>query len=73
MSTEIRDVYGDHRLTLTQYWGGDERGVCLQLTGNNCDHETFGFVGLTVRDAYETAKSLIEWVQSRAVDQAEKH
>lgn len=70
MSTEITEEYGEHRLTLTQYWGGDEKGLCIQLNGENCDRKT-GHVGMTVRDAYDTAMELVKWIQSVAEEEAD--
>ena len=71
MSTEIRNEYGDHRLQLTQYYGGKDTGICIQLTGLNCDGEV-GFVGMSVRDAYETAIELVGWIKTVASMRAEK-
>jgi len=50
MSTEIIESFGDHDISLTQYSGGREKGICLQITGLNCDKRV-GYVGLTVIDA----------------------
>jgi hypothetical protein len=61
MSTEILEQQSSgHEISLTQYWGGDEHGVCIQVTGKNCDRET-GCVGLTAAEALFIGRKLIEW------------
>ena len=49
MSTLIVDYFGVHDLTLTQYWGGDEKGICVQVTG--LTREGAQYVDLTVDEA----------------------
>ena len=61
MSTEIIESFGDHSINLTQYSGGIDKGICLQITGLNCDNK-WGYVGLTVSDAKELIRHLNSWV-----------
>lgn len=47
MSTQVwEDGEGEHRLTLTRYYGGWQRGRCFQITGKNDDGRT-GHVQMT--------------------------
>ena len=32
MSTELLEMTNDNGVALTQFWGGDKRGVCYQVT-----------------------------------------
>lgn len=61
MSTKIYEGAGVHELTLTQYWGGNERGVCLQLTGTNCSRK-IGYVGMTREEADAIAGEIKAWL-----------
>lgn len=74
MSIEIyHDPNGPHELNLNQYWGGDEKGVCIQLTGYNCDKDknytevwqraNIGYVGMTEEEARRIAFQLNEWIE----------
>lgn len=65
MSVEIWKGDGPHRLSLTQYWCGTDRGICVQLTGESCDKK-IGHVGLTVEEAAELAAQLTLWIHSRS-------
>ena len=62
MSREIYQGSGGHGLSLTEYWGGEDRGICIQLTGENCDRK-LGYVGLTVEEAQAIVGELSEWIQ----------
>ena len=63
MSVELWAEYsGPHELSLTQYFGGAENGVCVQLTGLNCDH-MHGYVGMTKGEAREVAAQLTAWLE----------
>ena len=65
MSTAPRALWagnGAHDLSLTQYWGGDKDGVCVQLTGLNCNG-LHSYVGMTKAEAREVATLLAAWLQ----------
>lgn len=55
MSTEIKKI--DDK-TVTRFWGGDERGAMLQVTGDN------GYVQFTLRDAAEIIKRMTDMKQT---------
>uniref|UniRef100_A0A6M3LKS9 Uncharacterized protein n=1 Tax=viral metagenome TaxID=1070528 RepID=A0A6M3LKS9_9ZZZZ len=66
MSIELWAEYsGPHELSLTQYFGGAEKGVCVQLTGLNCDN-LHGYVGMTKTEARDVAAVLAVWVGEEA-------
>ena len=62
MSTLIYQDVGTHQISLTQYYGGDDRGVCIQITGNNCDRK-IGHVGMDVKEARLVVKKLKKWLR----------
>ena len=70
MSTLIVDYFGVHDLTLTQYWGGDEKGICVQVTG--LTREGAQYVDLTVDEAYKLSMHLIGWIKDVSEQRAEK-
>ena len=54
MSEEIETKMKDH--TLTEFWGGDDKGVCLQITAStpmklNSPFAEEGFTQLTMEEA----------------------
>jgi hypothetical protein len=65
MSTEIKQTPA---MNLTQFFGGVDRGVCLQVTMNNTLSCPTGLVvdnvKLTQAQALELASDLIEWANS---------
>lgn len=65
MSKEVYFSRGEHELQLTQYFGGSHKGLCLQITGRNCDNNT-GYVGMTKEEAAEIGEQLLLW--SNAAD-----
>lgn len=69
MSTEIADKFGDHDLQITQYWGGEDMGVCMQITGRT--RKGTQYVDLTIADAAELISHLIGWL--RKVDSGAFH
>lgn len=62
MSKEFSGPFGQHEIQLTEYWGGDDKGTCIQVTGENCDRRV-GYVGLTVHDAYLLIGELARWIK----------
>ena len=61
MSTKILEQQeSGHQISLTQYWGGDEKRTCIQITGLNCDGKV-GYVGLTRDEALQIGRKLSDW------------
>lgn len=61
MATEI---YKSERLSLTRFWGGDDRGIGVQLTARTpmYPHETQeGYVRLTREEALDVGLALIKF------------
>lgn len=53
MSTEIYRVKREQEhedVTVTSFWGGEKRGMCVQLTGYMEDFQQFGYVQLTTSE-----------------------
>ena len=64
MGTELETTMHEH--TLKQFWGGDERGVCVQITSTSgVDDE--GFVCLTMEEAAALCGDLISFVKAEAI------
>lgn len=63
MSTEI---FENEEYSLTEFWGGTERGKCIQITPRNpANQNQFGsWIQLTKKDAEILGKKLIEWSNS---------
>jgi len=61
MSTELGKIIGPHKIAFTQFYGGDTKKVCIQLTGYNCDNEV-GYISLTKKEALRTIRKLIDWL-----------
>ena len=65
----VRTARGE--LTVTAFWGGAERGCCVQLTqGHGCipslaDGDTPGFVQLSVADLRALLPLLTAFVEGR--------
>jgi len=66
MSIELIEYAGGgpHEVSLTQYWGGDEAGTCVQVTGYNCDG-MMGCVGLTKKEARIIGEYLVRWAKGK--------
>ena len=67
MSTELKS-HAD-QLTLTRFWGGSDRGTCVQVTaghGVGGDH-----VQLTRAQAAALAADLMDFAQGREVEELE--
>jgi hypothetical protein len=73
MSTEIETNMKDH--TVVSFWGGDDRGVCVQVTVAKmsiCDSvgeqiQQEGFIRLTMEEAAALCKALGEFIREEAV------
>jgi hypothetical protein len=63
MSTELR---GTTEHLLTRFWGGKERGVCLQVTTRTVsfDPQKPGFVVVNEKEALELAEALLQFVNN---------
>lgn len=62
MSTELYEIDGPHKLTLTQY--GGKHGLSIQITGWNCDNK-LGYVGMMPEEARAIAKKLKQWARGK--------
>lgn len=70
MSKDIKTIEGPHNIDLHQYSGGNDKGLCVQITGRNCDNMT-GYVGLTVTETYKLTQELTKWLQGISTEKAE--
>ena len=67
MSTEIESRLTRH--SLVEFWGGDKRGVCLQVTATDphaCEIDQEGYIQLTMADAAILAKHLADFALREA-------
>jgi hypothetical protein len=65
MSTEIVDTeLKDH--TATVFWGGNNRGVCIQVTPTKPTHLNNGYIQLTLSEASELAFQLSRFVMQES-------
>jgi len=62
-----KDIYETQKYTLTEFYGGIERGVCLQLT---CNKDTY--IQLTRNEAIELVLQLLKWVKQITEEEGEK-
>lgn len=70
MSQEIATVPSVRgELSLTQFWGGEADGVCVQLTQVNVkrspDDKMIQYVQLSLDEAESLAHALTYWVEQR--------
>lgn len=68
MSKEIETNLPRHKLR--EFWGGDNRGVCVQVTCSDPitgDLDQEGYVQLTMEDASELIGHLAKFVKEEAV------
>jgi len=65
MATDLKS-HAD-RVTLTRFWAGTDRGVCVQVT----EHVTHNFVQLTRAQAAALAADLLDFAQGREVEESE--
>ena len=62
MSTELHILpTAEGNLIVTQFWGGDKRGTCLQLTPETGE----GFIQLTAAETESLGRILSEWLAAR--------
>ena len=64
MSTELRNV--SDSFSQTRFWGGEERGVCVQVTQQTT--EGFSFVSLNREEAGTLARELFLFSTGSEVD-----
>ena len=62
MSTDFGGIKGPHEITFTRFWGGTDRGLCIQLTGFNLNSE-IGYITLTYDEVTREIKKLREIVK----------
>ena len=63
MSKEVETKMANH--SLTEFWGGDDRGVCIQVTSLTAvDGE--GFVALTMEEASSLCADLSKFIKREA-------
>lgn len=68
MSQEIavNHVLQEAEITLTQFFGGVERGVCVQVTApSSLQGEPHQFVQLTATEARALSNALASWAASQ--------
>ena len=74
MSTELKSHA--QGVSLTRFWGGDRRGVCVQVTAKRADSQPKGLlpdtgfetVQLTKAQAAALAADLMDFAQGREVE-----
>lgn len=65
MSTEIESNLKEH--TLVEYFGGKDRGVCLQVTALHSKDKDNGHITLDITEAAELAYQLAQYCQREAM------
>lgn len=66
MSTELI-ANKQHPFDLTRYSGGSEKGMCVQVTGPNCDGPT-GYIGLNRTEAVGLAADLLQFALAKELE-----
>ena len=71
MSTELHPIKASHDgrrdLNVTQFFGGIEKGLCIQVTqGIAWTNQDAGFITLTKEEALRLAARINEWVAGDA-------
>jgi hypothetical protein len=67
MSTELKTKMSDH--SMTQFWGGDNRGVCVQITASaplQVYDTVEGWIQLTMEEAAALCSDLSAFVKREA-------
>ena len=61
MSTQLKGTTNHH---ITRFWGGTERGQCIQVTSSkfSFDRNQPGFIHVTKDEALELAEALLQFV-----------
>jgi len=67
MSTEYGKIKGPHDISLTGYYGGVDKGRCMQLLGGNCDGLR-GYIGMTEKEARLLILRLREWLDGTLME-----
>lgn len=66
MSTDITTLETTaEELNFTQFYGGDSRGLCMQLTQSEK-----GYIALNKRDVYNTINVLANWLKDVSHNEA---
>ena len=78
MSTELKTIRNTGTrgadLQITQFSGGKERGIMIQLTqgfGTIINMDEPGFISLTIEDAYKVCIELMKWIKTITHEKAE--
>jgi len=66
MSKDIETDMTKHKAT--KFWGGSDKGDCIQITSNNIDE---GYIQLTMEEAVSLVNCLIEFIKNEAVRRQE--
>ena len=66
MSIEYTNVNSHKTLQMTRFWGGSERGVCLQVTELNGIWLYSPYIQLTHKDAINLKKQLKKFIDLKA-------
>jgi hypothetical protein len=69
MATDLKS--NTEGLLLTRFWGGENRGACVQVTSTNrnvASNELFQYVTLSREEARTLANDLLAFANKREVD-----
>ena len=67
MATDLRSSTED--VHLTRFWGGAERGTCIQVTTTyTAPNDFFKHINLTREEALTVAQDLLAFAQNREVE-----
>ncbi|MHA1302168.1 MAG: hypothetical protein ACTSPI_00500 [Candidatus Heimdallarchaeaceae archaeon] len=61
MSKKLGKIEGPHEIVFTQFLGEQGKGLCIQLTGYNCDNK-IGCISLTEKEAELAIIKLGDWL-----------
>ena len=73
MATEVNTAMQNH--VMTEFWGGDDRGMCVQITSKNIQlrdtaeeqlRESEGFIQLTMEEAAALCNALTGFIRREA-------
>jgi hypothetical protein len=62
MSTEITPETLKGTLLVTSFWGGKDRGVCIQLTPRSGSEVYGSYAQLTLKEVEELTDCLLQWM-----------